>query len=569
MDNRAAPFTGFQRAALTSSDAGGEEFERQMLWLIGGRAVILLLALNLAEPLGVLPSRAGSLPIPPTINLLTVILTVLYATLWWRRWRFSVLLLLQILIDLCLTTFLVSQTRGIESPFVSLYLLIIIYSSLTLGRRGATAASSLSVIFYAGLITAGHLGLVSLGSGPFQFWMLVFRIAFHAFGFIAVAYLGTYLSQRLRVVQAQLAEKIDSVRQLENLNERIISSIRSGLITTDLEGRVTLFNGAAEEMTGATAAGVIGSKLETLLGDGLWARIEQTDLMTSSRPLRHDEWISLAGKRKRCFGYSVSPLMERSSGAAGYIIAFQDLTDFKQLEEEIRLREKMSAIGRMAAGIAHEIRNPLTSIRGSADVLRSRLELPERDARLLDIMVRESDRLNKFVEEFLAFAKPGRHSREPVDLIALLKETSALIENSADFGPDHSLVLKPLSSPVTVSGNPDQLRQVFWNLAQNALRAMPDGGTLVITASAAEDGSANLVFQDNGIGMTPEEKEHLFQPFHSGFTKGTGLGLSIVFQILEDHRAKISYESEKGVGTCVSLSFQPDTPIAAAAAAGR
>ncbi|PYV35530.1 MAG: hypothetical protein DMG09_19495, partial [Acidobacteria bacterium] len=200
-----------------------------------------------------------------------------------------------------------------------------------------------------------------------------------------------------------------------------------------------------------------------------------------------------------------------------------------------------------------------------AEVLRSRLTLHERDARLMDIMLRESDRLNKFVEDFLCFARPGKQPKHSVELVSLLRDTSTLLENNPEVRKMHSIILRPEISQIAIHGNPDQLKQVFWNLSQNALRAMPEGGTLTIQIATAQDGGARITFQDTGIGMTREEKENLFQPFHSGFKTGTGLGLSIVFQIMDDHKGRISYESEKGRGTTVSLYLPPQEPASKSA----
>jgi two-component system sensor histidine kinase PilS (NtrC family) len=540
-------------AAAERIPGPSEELRHQLLWIILGRAIITILGLNLAGPLELLPEYLGQFPFVPLFNILTITVSALYLGLWRSGRQLSLQLYLQIAVDLAFTTFLVASTSGIESAFVSFYLLIIIYSSLTLGRIGGMISAALSVILYTGLITAGYF--LKQRPDPGTELPLAFRISFHAMGFFSVASLGTYLSYRLRAVQRELEEKTDSLRQLETLNEHIVRSIRSGLVTTDLEGRITVFNNAAEEMSGMEYSDMLGSRVQTLIGEELWQEIQTANLLKDVRPLRHEAWISLPENRKGYLGFSISPLLDQSSRLIGYIISFQDLTEIKRLEEEIRVKDRMAAIGRIAAGIAHEIRNPLTSMRGSVEVLRSHLILPERDARLMDILIRESDRLNTFVEEFLQFAKPARYTREPVELVSLLRDTATLLQNSPEVRQKHSIELNLELRGVTVMGNPSQLQQVFWNLAQNALRAMPAGGTLTIRAHDSEDGGAKVVFEDTGVGMTREEQEQLFQPFHSKFAHGTGLGLTIVFQIVEDHNGRISFESEKGRGTKVTLSL--------------
>ena len=550
----------FPPAAKCAGHTG--ELRKQVLWLVAIRAVLLFVGLNLADPLGLLPPRLGALPFLPFLNLLTLLLTCIYTALWWSNWKLPEQLRLQVGVDLCLTTLLVAHTRGVDSALVSLYVLIIIYCSLTMGRNAGMIGAALSTILYAGIIAAGQTGLISSPSAIDDPKPLVYRASINAFAFFAVAFLGTTLSHRLRSVQEQLKEKIDSLQQLQSLNEHIVSSIRSGLITADLEGKIAVFNSTAEELTEKNSSETLNRPVRTVIGDELWAKILSADFFVDIRPLRYQRWFVLPSGRKRFLGFSVSPLVDHERRLLGYTISFQDLTEIKRLEEEVRVRDRMAAVGRMAAGIAHEIRNPLTSMRGSVEILRGHDGLSPTDRRLLDILIRESDRLNKFVEDFLQFARPGKHSKQLVDLAQLLADSATLLRNSPEVREKHTVALKLERQPISISGNEDQLRQVFWNLAQNALRAMPGGGTLTVSARAAQDGEWEVTFEDTGIGMSPEERDQLFQPFHSGFSGGTGLGLSIVFQIIEDLRGRISIDSEKGRGTRVTLVFPPESQSA-------
>ena len=530
-----------------------DEFKRKLLWLIGVRAVILFLALNLADPLGILPAHLGPFPSLPFFNLLTISLTISYLALWWTSRWLPTQAYLQIGVDLFLTTALVAHTRGVESVFVSFYLLIVIYCSLILGRRGAKTAAIMGATLYSAVIAAERLNLLPAAGAHQGVMPLVYHISVHALGFFAVAFLGSHLSDRLHAVQEELEEKIDSLKQLQRLNEHIISSIRSGLITTDLQGRIAVFNDTAQELIEKTAAHSLGQPVWYVLGKALWDQIVSSDLFKSPRPLRYEEWMELRSGGRRFLGFSVSPLVDQSRHQLGYIISFQDLTEIKRLEEEVRVKDRMAAVGRMAAGIAHEIRNPLTSMRGSVELLRSHLTVANNDERLFEIIVRESDRLNKFVEDFLSFARPGKYPRQEMDLGALLKDSVALLLNNPEVKSKHAVNLKLESPQIPVVGNADQLRQVFWNVTRNGLRSMPDGGAITIRARRLGNGGAEAVFEDQGIGMTSEEQEQLFQPFHSGFAGGTGLGLSITFQILQDHHGSISVQSDKGRGTRVTV----------------
>lgn len=531
------------------------EFRRRLLKLILFRAFGVIFGLNLADHLGLLPERLGGYPFLPVFNGLALALTAIFLLLWWTCRRVALQLYLQIGVDLLFTTILVVYSRGPESPFVSFYLLIITYCSLTLGLRGGLASASFSTILYAGVITAGHFGLFPFYTPDADSRQATFRIAAHALGFWAVVYLASYLHKRLRLVEKELQEKIDVLTELRHLNDHIVRSIRSGLITTDLQGRITVFNAAAGELVGRDPARTIGTPIQGLLGEEFWDRILETDFMTHARPLRHEQWTALPDGTSRYLGFSVSPLLDKDRRRLGYILSFQDLTEILRLEEQVRVKDRMAAVGRMAAGIAHEIRNPLTAMRGSVEILRSRVRLSETEDRLLDILMRESDRLNQFIENFLLFAHPKKYMLQSMDLVPVLKDSVTLLQNSPEIRERHSVALRCDVPSLRIRGSGDQLAQVFWNLAQNAVRAMPDGGELEIRVGRTRDGVGEVVFRDTGVGMTQEELDQLFQPFHSRFAGGLGLGLTIVFQIMEDHQGKIFFKSEKGKGTEVRICF--------------
>ena len=534
-----------------------KDLHRFLLELIVFRALGLLLGLNLASRLGFLPAHLAGIPFMQFFNALVLILTFAFLLLWWTRRFQTVQLYFQIGADLAVTTVLVAFTRGIESPFVPFYLLVIIYCSLTLGSNGGKVGAASSTILYAGVLNAGNLGFVPFYTPDIGSQQATFRIAAHALGFWAVAFLGAYLHRRLQAIEWELQDKIDSLSQLQRLNELIVGSIRSGLITTDLQGRIAVFNDAARELTGRDAAEMLEKPVQQLFGEDFWNRMLDANLLGNPKALRHEQWLALPGGTTRYLGFSVSPLLDKHQRLLGYIISFQDLTEILRLEEEVRLKDRMAAIGRMAAGIAHEIRNPLTALRGSVEILRSHANLSSADGRLLAILIRESDRLNAFIENFLTFAHPRKYSRQPLDLVPVLRDSVTLLRNSQEIRARHSVVFTSEAHSIRILGSVDQLNQVFWNLAQNAIRAMPDGGELKILLRKTLDGGGQIVFQDHGVGMSREELDQIFQPFHSGFAGGLGLGLNIVFQIMEDHQGRIIFESEKGKGTKVSLSFPP------------
>ena len=253
-------------------------------------------------------------------------------------------------------------------------------------------------------------------------------------------------------------------------------------------------------------------------------------------------------------GFTVSPLFAESGVTSGMVITFQDLTDVRALEETSRRQDRMAAVGRLAASIAHEIRNPLAAMRGSIQMLRDEMDGDSEQTQLMEIILRESDRLNNIVADYLNYARPKPAELKDVELCSLVRETFKLLRNSSEIGAGHSLEEDLPDRPTIVSGDPEQLRQVCWNIARNSLKAMPNGGIFRISLAEVDDNRLRLSFTDTGCGMSPEQVEQLFEPFTST-TGGTGLGLSIVYQIIRDHNGTINVRSRLGEGTTITIEL--------------
>jgi len=247
-----------------------------------------------------------------------------------------------------------------------------------------------------------------------------------------------------------------------------------------------------------------------------------------------------------------------SGSVEGYVFIFQDLTEIKRLENELEVQRKMAAIGNLSAAIAHEIRNPLASMMGSIQVLKNQLTLSSSQGHLMDIVLRESHRLDRIIGDFLQYASPRRFSPKVFDISALLQETIFLFKNSPEVRDGHVIEYIGRPSGLDFHGDPDQLKQVFWNLCTNAIKAMPAGGTLRIDCRPQESGLI-MEFRDTGRGMDPSELQQLFEPFQSRFPIGMGLGMAIVYRIVSDHRGRLEVKSAPGQGTAVRILFTTET----------
>jgi two-component system sensor histidine kinase PilS (NtrC family) len=271
------------------------------------------------------------------------------------------------------------------------------------------------------------------------------------------------------------------------------------------------------------------------------------------------EGAYLNGVGEQCYlGLSVSYLLDKGEGKIGFLFTFQDLTEIKRLEREIRIKENLATMGEMAAGMAHEIRNPLASISGSVQVLQEGLGSGGDDSRLMDIIVRESERLSGILNDFLVYARPPRFKPDDIDLRKVIEETAALLRNSAEIRAEHDIVLKLPDSPVKLFADANQMKQISWNLARNAIQAMPAGGRLEVELATGDDGEVVMAFRDQGIGLRDQEVGQAFMPLKGDFDRGSGLGLAIVYRMVQDYNGSIRINRLTPQGTEVSVHFQLD-----------
>ncbi len=365
----------------------------------------------------------------------------------------------------------------------------------------------------------------------------------------------SYSSDKLRETRTDLERRKSEIARLQALHTSVLGSMSSGVLTTDPDGLVTFANRAAQDLLGVGSVDLVGRPVQTLglVGEAAWRRIAAA----GSEILRF-ETTRRIHDQDAYFGVSSSALRDGSGYTVGRILIFQNVTHVKRLEGEVRLKDKLAAVGELAAGIAHEIRNPLASISGSVQALQGSVPADSPEHRLMAIVVAESHRLSTILEDFLRYVRPKERALEPVDAPAALRDVLTLLQHSDEVSPRHAIDVKTAPDSFVLSADPGQLRQIFWNVARNALAAMPGGGVLTVIATL-EGTFWKVSFADEGHGMTEEERDRLFTPFAHSFPGGTGLGLAIVHRIVEEHGGTIEVETAPGRGTTVAISLPRET----------
>ncbi|HYJ85939.1 MAG TPA: ATP-binding protein [Pyrinomonadaceae bacterium] len=530
---------------------------QKLWWLILGRVVAAVL-LFLGRVLWI----RGSAGLTRAENWRPLLIIGCLSAAYALAHRYSRALLLQarfqFVIDILLVTWLLQTSDVIHSPYVALYIVIIAASSLFLGPRDSIAISVASAFAFtvSALAALGGLGpSVNQDLLDNSRLQTIQSIGLFDIAFLVVGLLSARLAARQSRSDVRLRDATRSLATLRALHERIVESIRSGVVTTDLLGRIYSFNAAAKEITGYNESDVRGQDASIFFGEikEIIADSVNTATAGDASPRFEADCLTADGLRLR-LGFSISPLFSEAGETTGTVITFQDLTQIRALEETSRRQDRLAAIGRMAASIAHEIRNPLAAMRGSIQMLRADMAGDSSETQLMEIILRESDRLNRIISDFLSYARPRSIVQSKVDVGELLKRTFTLLRHSAEISEKHLLEEDVPSQPALLNADSEQLQQVFWNLARNALQAMPEGGTLRAKVEANTNGRLRITFSDTGRGMAPEQVEHLFEPF-SSTTGGTGLGLSIVYQIIRDHGGTINVRSREGRGTTIAIEL--------------
>jgi two-component system sensor histidine kinase PilS (NtrC family) len=520
-----------------------------LVWLVKVRIFILtlLLAIELAV------AQFSPTPLPMRLFISTILfwysLSLFYMLLLslWPEHRLQASL--QVLTDLVLVSLVIHETGGWDSSLNFLYPLVIIVASVLLSRMWAQLVAALAFILYGTVLELNYYGVVPSYCTTHPGLKALQAIIFvNLFAFLAVAYLAGLLTAKLRQVGVQLKDTSGALESLQALNENIIHSISSGLITTGLDGRVTLINASAQRLLERGPSEVLGAPVGQFFVD---------PLPTVESQKGHGEVrLDAPNRFRKTLRVRVSALTVPDRGELGYVYVLDDLTEIRRLEREVRMQDRLAAVGRLAAAIAHEIRNPLTSIAGSVSMLSGLPEMNEDHRRLLDIVTRESQRLNGIITDFLAYSRPKQYHFSRVDLVQLVEDTLTLMDHRMAAEKTGIKIERRFAGQHAYAmADGDKLKQVFWNLCENAVRAMKNGGTLSAGVESLGD-TWQITFADTGMGMTPQQVEKIFEPFQSNFEGGTGLGLAIVYQIIQAHEGKVWARSKQGQGTTLVLRLQ-------------
>lgn len=537
--------------------------KKRVTWFILLRLVVVSLflvsttILNVKEPEIVVND---ALPVLTRLIVSTYIFSIfsLLALKFTDRFNLT-LTYLQIVWDLLLVTTLILLTGGVNSPFSFLYILAIINASVLLSRREAFYTASLCGILYGAIVDLQYfgrltgIGLSQVAALQYGASHILYTIFINISAFYMTAFLTGYLAERARRSESALKEKAIDYEELERLNSTIVTNLDSGLMTINNSGKIRAFNRYAEELTGVSQRDAYDRAVTDVIPG---FRAFGDDIFDLQR--QEVEYETPTGNRL-IFGFKSVPFTDADGNRLGAIIDFQDLTVWKRMEERLKKADRLAAIGELSARIAHEIRNPLASVSGSVQLIAQGGGIAAGDRKLLDIVLRETERLNGLITDFLAYARPKRPVKIAVKLRGFVENLVALLVTDPRF--ERVTVLNQCPDDLSVEVDRDQFQQVFWNLLTNAADAMPAGGPISIKAAVSngrehlkgQGGEVQIDVTDNGAGMAPEDVERIFEPFFTTKPRGTGLGLATVYRIIEAHDGVIAVDSALGKGTTFTI----------------
>jgi len=531
--------------------------EKRLRWLMFFRVVIVTLLLSIAIFIQIKATEQSlQAALTPVYFIIALTYFFSFAYLFISKIikNIRMNIYIQSFSDLSLITGFVFVTGGIESIYSVCYPLVIIYSVLFLAGRGGLISASVGSIFYGLLLNLEYYGLIQ----PIYPWgydynssagYVFSRIFIHIISFYIIALLTSFAVKQEKTAMDLLAEKESAFDQLDMLHKSIIESVDTGILTIDLNGNIKSFNRGAEEITGFLRSEIINKKISD-------AFPLLSKMLIKENQWKHESRFEAADSGK-ILGCSVSPLVDGNRRKIGNTLIFQDLTVIKEMERQIERNKRLAFVGEMAAGLAHEIRNPLASISGPIQMLSKDIRQDETDRKLMQIILRGKDRLDGFVKDFLLLARSNQSERKDMDVKAIIDDVLESLRFSPEWREDIE-VIRSLCDQTSLYGNKVEIRQVIWNLLLNAVQAMPEEGRLKIeTRQVFIDRKEYLEIwiSDNGCGIEEKSQDRVLEPFYTTKESGTGLGLAIVNRIVESHMGKIRIKSKSGKGTDCIVSL--------------
>jgi two-component system sensor histidine kinase PilS (NtrC family) len=506
--------------------------------------------------------RDGGLSNPAYISTAAVIVATYGASIAYARWlrrahHYDVLVPIQLVGDAVLAGALVMMTEGVDSAFTFLYFLAIFSGAILRGRSGAifsASASALTYIFVFVLQYGGRAPHALFGeAAPIERVIPVASVLIHILAFYAVAFLAGYLAEKVGQVGSELERRQLDIRQLRALNENIVRSLSTGLVTLDLQGRISFFNPAAESITGLSYDSVSMRSLGDVLPE--FAELIVTATRDSTLPEgRIEGRLTRRDGVALIVGLSVSVLRDSRGLPDGHVLSFQDLTAVRAMEAEIQRRDHLAAIGKLSAAIAHEIRNPLASISGCVEMLGRAGDRGAEDKALMGIVVREVDRLNVLITDFLDYARPIQIARRRTNARDLVEDVIHTAQMDPSLASRARIsVVHHESQPLDVDVDPQRIQQVLLNVIRNACQASPTGGEVHVTTASVKVGIKRAVYaavqiDDTGPGLTEEVRARMFEPFFTTKVGGTGLGLATSHRIVVEHGGMLLPDNAPGGG---------------------
>ncbi len=534
------------------------ELVSRLKWFMLARLILISLLLGISP----FVFRLGATPFFFVIGFIYCV-SVIYSLLLKTPIPLNIQAYVQFFVDSAILTLILSFTGGVDSNFVLIYVLTIIFASLIIGgRAGVILAISCSAMYGAigvlqcvGVLPEDLSRSVPLSIDPFYIGLM---ILVRATIFCIIGYFGDYLANSLYQHRLELDD-------LKKINERILVQIRSGLITTDAEGKIIFVNPVAEEILGYKKGEMMGKSWHCFLGRPV-EDIDDRWLAEEARSFTRCEIKVIRKDGKEIpIGFTVSSLVDKEGDALGLLILFRDLTSVYHMEERMRRADRLSAAGAILASVAHEVRTPLASIRGAVEMLKEDVPLQGGNARLMDVILKESDRLNRIVRDFLSYGDARSETRTREEINKLLDEVISLVKEKRKPLPEMRITRDYGDGPIYARMEAYKIKQVCINILDNALDAVRAGGSVSVALERAEkqaggDATARIRFSDTGEGMSAERMAHLFEPFYSTKESGTGIGLFLAERIVRNHGGQLEAESREGGGTVftVTLPCEPE-----------